>query len=484
MRPPYPDSRVMELQHLTERILLSALREQDAADAAEIQRGEAQFLADAGLELGASLDKESTYSAIANLALPRRSAWCIVDVIEAEGTMRRVGVIHPDPLKHAAARMLVDYWTPTADDLIGVPAVESRRRTIALSDPRAIVSEAERAPGASRVVEWLGVGPVLIVPLLAEDRLLGAITFVGSHRDSPFTPEEIAHSEALAVRCAQALETARLLETANAVSATAEAGRLDAEAARDVAESASGAKTWAIAMVSHELRSPLGAIASNVQILQLEIFGPITSMQRAVLDRIASSHEYVMALVDQMLDLQRIANGKMRFEIAPVSIASALRDAVDMAKWQFTKAHIELILHIDDTMGELQTDGPKFTQIMLNLLSNAAKFTLPGGRVILSGNRVDGAIRVQVADNGIGIATAHHEEVFEAFVQVRDARRGHVGGAGLGLAISRQLARGLGGDLTLESTPGAGCTFTLTLCEKSPEALAGVQHTPPLGFFQ
>ena len=142
------------------------------------------------------------------------------------------------------------------------------------------------------------------------------------------------------------------------MSATAEAGRLDAEAARDVAESASGAKNWAIAMVSHELRSPLGAIASNVQILQLEIFGPITSMQRAVLDRIASSHEYVMALVDQMLDLQRIANGKMRFEIAPVSIASALRDAVDMAKWQFTKAHIELILQIDDAMGELQTDIP------------------------------------------------------------------------------------------------------------------------------
>ena len=206
-------------------------------------------------------------------------------------------------------------------------------------------------------------------------------------------------------------------------------------------------------MVSHELRSPLWAIASNVQILQREIFGPITSLQRAVLDRIATSHEYVMALVDQLLDLQRIANGKMRFAIAPVSIASALRAAVDMAKWQFTKAHSELILHIDDAMGELPTDRPKFTQIMLNLLSTAAKFTLPGGRVILSGNRVDGAIRVPVTDNGIGIATAHHEELFEAFVQVRDARRGHVGGAGLGLAISRQLARGLGGDLTLESTP-------------------------------
>lgn len=469
---------VIDAKALTERILLSALREQDAADAAEHQRADAQFLADVGLELNASIEQESTYTAIANLTLPRRAAWCVVDVIEADGVIKRVAIIHPDPLKHAAARALVDYWTPGSDDLIGVPAVGDGRSTVALVDPRAIVAAAERTPDASRVVEWLGAGSVLVVPLLSAHGLLGAITFVGSQHDSPFTGEEIAHSEALAARCAQALEGVQRLATERASSAVseakrvdAEASRVDAEAARDVAQTENSAKDGAIAMVSHELRSPLGAIANNVQVLQLEICGPITALQRAVLDRIAASHEHVMTLVDQLLDLQRIAVGKLHFEIAPVKVSAAVLDAVDMATWQFTRARVELLLHLEVATGELHTDRRKFTQIVLNLLSNAAKFTPAGGRVVVSGARVAGAVRVQVSDNGIGIAADHHEAIFDAFMQVRDNRHTHAGGAGLGLAISRQLARGLGGDLTLESAPGTGSTFTLTIPDAMPDAI-------------
>lgn len=471
---------MIELQHLTERILLSALREQDAADAAEQKRGNAQFLADAGLELGASFDQELTYSAIANLVLPRRAAWCIVDVIESEGVLRRVAVIHPDPLKHAAARALVDYWTPADDDVIGVPALGDARRTIELRDRQVIATAAERAPDTSRVVQWLGTGPVLIVPLLAEDRLLGAITFVGLQHSSPFTADEIAHNEALAVRCAQALEGARRFATANASSRAAELSRADAVVAREVAENANSAKDGAIAMVSHELRSPLGAIANNVQILQLEICGPVTTLQRAVLDRIATSHEHVMALVDQLLDLQRIAVGKMHFEIAPVSVALAVVAAADMAAWQFTKAQVQLELRVDQTLGALHTDSRKFTQIILNLLSNAAKFTPAGGNVVVEGERLDGAIRLRVHDTGIGIAADHQEAVFEPFMQVRDSGHRHFGGAGLGLAISRQFARGLGGDLTVESEQGVGSTFTLTIPDTLPETRSVESPTAPL----
>ncbi|WP_309669699.1 HAMP domain-containing sensor histidine kinase [Gemmatimonas sp.] len=463
---------MIELQSLTERILLSALREQDAADAAEHKRADAQFLADVGLELHASLDEESTYAAIANLTLPRRAAWCIVDVVEPEGVIKRVAVIHPDPLKHAAALALVDHWTPAFDDLIGVPALGDGRSTVALADRRAIATAAERSPDTGRVVEWLGAGPVLVVPLLSEDGLLGAITFVGSHHDSPFTEEEIAHSEAMAARCAQALAGARRFATVHETSLIAEASRADAEVAREVAESANNAKDGAIAMVSHELRSPLGAIANNIHILQLEVYGPVTTLQRAVLDRIATSHAHVMALVDQLLDLQRIAVGKMHFEMAPVSVVSAIVDAADMATWHFTRANVQLELGVDETLGELHTDRRKFTQIILNLLANAAKFTPTGGRVLLSAERLDAAIRVRVSDTGIGIAVDNHEAVFEPFVQVRDAAHQHSGGAGLGLAISRQFARGLGGDLTVESAPGKGSTFTLAIPDTRPEAVA------------
>lgn len=469
---------MIELQHLTERILLSALREQDAADAAESKRGDAQFLADAGFELSESLDPEVTYNAIANLMLPRRAAWCIVDVLETDGVIRRVAVIHPDPLKHAAARALSDYWTPAAGDPIGVPALGSARSSIALGDPRAILAAAERVSDATRVVEWLGTGPVLIVPLLSDDQLLGAITFVRPQHDAPYTADEIAHSEALAARCARALEGAHRFAMARASAASAEASRadaeanrVDAEAARDVAQTENSAKDGAIAMVSHELRSPLGAIANNVQILQLEICGPVTTMQRTVLGRIAASHEHVMSLVDQLLDLHRGAIGKMQFEIVPVSVATAIDKAVDMAAWQFSQARVELTLHLHEAMGDLYTDSRKFTQIIVNLLSNASKYTPAGGRVTLSGARHDGTISIQVSDNGIGIAAAHHEAVFEPFVQVRDARYAHAGGAGLGLAISRQLARGLGGDLTLQSVQGSGSTFTLTIPDTMPNSI-------------
>lgn len=469
---------MIELQDLTERILISALREQDAADAAETKRRDAQFLADAGLELSASLDEESTYSAIANLTLPRRAAWCVVDVVGEAGSVRRVAVIHPDPLKHAAARALVDHWAPAADDLIGVPALSPARSTVALGDQRAILTAAERSPDTARVVEWLGAGPVLIVPLLSGDQLLGAITFVGAQRHSPFTPREIANNEALAARCALALEGARRFTAAHASSVKAkaslvdaEASRLDAEEARDVAQTENAAKDGVIATVSHELRSPLGAIANNVQILLLEICGPVTTMQRTVLDRIAASHEHVMSLIDQLLDLQRIAVGKMYFEITPVSVSAAVGQAVDMTEWLFSQSGVELILQLNETVGVLHTDGRKFTQIVVNLLANASKYTPAGGQVVLSAKRLGGVISVQVSDDGIGIDVAHHEAVFEPFMQVRDARHAPAGGAGLGLAISRQLARALGGNLTLESSQGSGSTFTLTIPETVPVPL-------------
>ncbi len=462
---------MIEHQRITERVLLGALREQDAADAAESRRSDAQFLADAGMELGASLEKEMTYRAIANLVFPRADAWCLVDVVEADGGLRRVAVIHPDPLKHAAARTLADYWRPTATDAIGVPALGGNLLSVQVQDPLAIVTAASAHDlDAGRVVEWFGAGPVLVVPLESGGRLLGAISFVGRRRDTPFTPDEIAHSEALAARCAQALERARLHAFERAVSVTAHAGRVEAESARGVAEGENSAKDRAIALVSHELRSPLGAIANNVQILHLEICGPVTSMQRAVLDRITASHEHVMSLVDQLLDLQRLATGHMHFDIAAVSVLSAVRDAADMVAWQFTRSGVELSIDLAEDMGDLHTDRRKFTQIVMNLLSNAAKFTPAGGRVSVTGAHLDHALQLHVHDNGIGIAVEHRDAAFEPFMQVREAGRSHAGGAGLGLAISRQFARGLGGDLTLESNPGGGTTFTLTIPDTTPTA--------------
>ena len=155
------------LHLITERVTLSALREQDAADAADAARRRAEFLSDASLRFGTSLDQEITYAAISGLALPGLGAWCIVDVVEVGGGLRRLAVIHPDEDKHAMARALAGRWIPSDDDLIGVPAVRRDRvpviiRHHAAADVVTVAGDAD----TQRALQWLGAGSLLVVPVV------------------------------------------------------------------------------------------------------------------------------------------------------------------------------------------------------------------------------------------------------------------------------------------------------------------------------
>jgi signal transduction histidine kinase len=248
---------------------------------------------------------------------------------------------------------------------------------------------------------------------------------------------------------------------------------LEAErAAREEAEHANRAKSDFLAMMSHELRTPLNAIGGHIQLITMGIHGPVSDAQRDALERVQRSQRHLLALINDVLNLSRIEAGAVEYEMGCVALAPLIEETVSMLEPLLTGCGLvcEFVRPPGDE-GAIcaRADQEKTHQIVLNLLTNAIKFTPEGGRIGVEVLRwegalgSDGTVAVRVRDTGIGIAAAQLDRIFEPFVQLgRRPSRQH-DGAGLGLAISRDLARGMGGDLTVESTPGEGTTFTLLL---------------------
>jgi len=469
--PTTPFTRDVPLDLVTERILLSALRAHDAEAAAEVARARAEFLAAAGVRFGASLDEEVTRSAIAGLALPGLRGWCIVDVVEVTGGLRRLAVLHADAEKGEAADVLAHRWIPSAEDQIGVPAI------IRGDQPRVITESVDEVVAATasdgdvlRLLRELGAGSLFVVPVLAHEALLGAITFV-SHADaSHFTAEDVALGQALAIRCGQALEAARLYAAAKAACAEADSARRDAEAARDealqaraVAEEASQSKSVFLRTMSHELRTPLNAIGGYAQIIEMGVHGPVTPEQLVDLASIQRSQSHLLGMIEAVLHFARVETAHLAYDLRAIECAEVMAWAKTLVAPQARKRDLTLVF---DECGEdmiVRADPQRFRQIAVNLLSNAVKFTKPGGRIEVSCARRGATITVAVRDTGIGIPPTHLESIFAPFVQVNsDLTRPHEG-TGLGLAISREMARGMGGELSVESQLDRGSTFTLAL---------------------
>ena len=260
----------------------------------------------------------------------------------------------------------------------------------------------------------------------------------------------------------------RLFNDAQVARREAEAARAEAESARRVAEEASTAKSEFLAVMSHELRTPLNAIGGYAELIEMGIRGPVTHEQRDDLARIQKSQRHLLGLINGVLDYSRAEAGAVHYDVGDVPLGAVLASSEMLVSPQARAKRIAL--HLGPCIESLsaRADREKLQQIVVNLLSNAVKFTADGGRVSVTcgwdeSQGDEPRVVVRVADTGRGIAADALDRVFEPFVQV-DTRLTRTGeGMGLGLAISRDLARGMGGDLTAESTPGIGSTFTLTL---------------------
>jgi signal transduction histidine kinase len=252
----------------------------------------------------------------------------------------------------------------------------------------------------------------------------------------------------------------RQLKAANeALHAAAEV----AEQARQVAEQANAAKSQFLAAMSHELRTPLNAIAGHTQLLQLGIHGPMTEAQLQALERIQRSGRHLLALINDILNFAKLESGSVRFREQDVDLPAAVSEVVTLLTPQLNARRLQCIVAPPPVDVHALADPEKLDQILMNLLSNAIKFTPEGGRVTVEFDVEGATTRVHVTDSGSGVPVDRMEEIFEPFVQLRPDASTLTDGVGLGLSISRSLARGMGGDLLAANVPDGGARFTLVL---------------------
>jgi signal transduction histidine kinase len=237
------------------------------------------------------------------------------------------------------------------------------------------------------------------------------------------------------------------------------------ERARAAAEHANRAKSDFLATMSHELRTPLNAIAGYVQLLEVGVYGSLNEQQLETLVRVHRSQRHLLRLINDVLNLSKIEAGRLDYRLETVRLSQLMDAVLPMIEPQLTARSLTWSVDVADDI-VARADREKAEQVLLNLLSNASKFTPAGGHVRVEGardSREPSRVVLRVIDTGIGIPREKLENVFEPFVQVATSRTGRSEGTGLGLAISRDLARGMGGDLTAESEEGRGSTFTLAL---------------------
>jgi signal transduction histidine kinase len=226
---------------------------------------------------------------------------------------------------------------------------------------------------------------------------------------------------------------------------------------------ANAAKAQFLAMMSHELRTPLNAIGGFTELMELGLRGPVTPEQVEDLGRIRRNKDLLLSIITDILNFARADAGTIVVRLEPVEVAAVIAEVVDNVGPQFEAKGVRLAAGPVPGDAIARGDRARVQQVLLNLVSNAVKFTEPGGGVTIETSVSGQTVRVDVRDTGAGIDAAHLEAIFEPFVQVDPSLTRTAGGAGLGLAIARQLAAAMGGSLAVRSVLGAGSTFTLTL---------------------
>ncbi|HET7583872.1 MAG TPA: ATP-binding protein [Gemmatimonadaceae bacterium] len=333
-----------------------------------------------------------------------------------------------------------------------LPVAEAARR----AEPVFIRSREELHARYPALRTATSSGAWAALPLGMEGQLLGVIGwgFAGART---FEEDERRFLTVLAQQCSQALERARLYDAEMAA-------REDAERARAVAEHANRAKSDFLAVMSHELRTPLNAIAGYTELLEMELRGPLSAEQREDLRRIRRNQQHLLTLINDVLHFAKLDAGGATIELTSVPVDDAIAELETLVAPQLQARRLTYHFRRCHPGIMVEANRDRFQQILLNIISNAIKFTEPGGEIdVWCEEASDTHVRVQVRDTGIGIPADRLDAVFDPFVQVyRTLTRTHEG-IGLGLSISRELARQMGGDITVESTEGVGSVFTLTL---------------------
>ena len=309
-----------------------------------------------------------------------------------------------------------------------------------------------------------GASAAAAVPVWANRHLRGVLglTWAAPHE---FDEDERAFVVSLGVMCAQAIIRGRLT--------------IAERRARETAELANQAKTQFLRTISHELRTPMTAVVGYTGLLADEISGPVTPLQRDHLRRMRDSSEHMLGLIEELLGFAKLDAGEEEINVERVVAADVVEQALGLVMPLAQKKGLRVRMEMPDTPIELHTDPLKLRQILVNLLANAVKYTDEGDVVLIL--RIEGVgaelrIYFEVADSGRGISAEDQKHIFESFWQADQTLTRSAGGTGLGLAVARQLARLLGGDVIIaKSEVGRGSTFIASL---PPRFVPAIQRAP------
>lgn len=415
-------------------VLTATLR--DISEQKRMERGQS-FLADAGPLLAQSLDYEQTLARIGDLAVRKFADLCIIDVIAEDGRVIRQAVTCRDPRKKEVCDVLSTVSLDRSRPHL-MQAVLSEQRPVLIKNPSdahiASLAQGEEHLAALRAAE---IRSMVGVPLVARGGLLGAMALLSSSSSHLYDTADVRLAEELARRAALAIENARLYRAAQQATRTRD----------DV-----------LGVVAHDLRNPLQGILIRASLIATTQDQP--EQRREPLEGIKQAIRRMDRLIQDLLDVASLDAGRLSLARSRLSVAELVASAVDTQVPLAEAASLTLQLDAASDLPDIDADSDRLLQVFENLIGNAIKFTPPGGVVTAGARREDGDVLFFVADTGPGIAAEHLSHLFDRFWQpTRSDRRG----AGLGLPIAKGIIEAHGGRMWVESTPGTGSTFFLTV---------------------